>query len=37
MKARGTEDRIAQVPSSITMLHSAPALPSSGCLLELER
>lgn len=32
MMAEGTEDRTAQIPSSITLLRSEPTLPSSGCL-----
>ena len=37
MKPGGAENVIAQLPSSMTTLHSSPALATLGCLLEWER
>lgn len=37
MKAEGAEDRTAQIPSSITVLRSGPALSCPGCLTAWER
>ena len=34
MKPGGVENEIAQLPGSMTTLHSSPALATLGCLLE---